>query len=48
MIIIKWFKKLFGLNKPIIVGGKTLTEVIQENLNKRKTLSNDATEEIDI
>lgn len=48
MTLIKWFKKLFGLNKPIEVGGKTLTQIIQENLNKRKSLSKDTKEEIEI
>lgn len=47
MIIINWIKKIFGFNNEIIFGGKSLTEIIQMNLdNKKKNIEH--VEEIEI
>ncbi len=36
MIIINWIKKLFGIKNEIFFGGKSLTEIIQMNLDNKK------------
>jgi hypothetical protein len=48
MILIKWFRKLFGLNKVVIFEGKSLTEILEEKISQNKKNNNDTLEEIEI